>query len=214
VKKTFLLALVALSIVGCSRGAPAPPAPRASASVPTSNVPVASAPSAQASAAPDASTTPDVPLVETKEWPFHKWDRAEAVLYNQLPYDDGIPLRVYDPEHGWSKNIADRKSIDEAQAKKAIGWVIQTRGEMELSKCPFPRHAVVLYAGNTPVGTANVCFQCGDILVWPHIDPPPKEWTEADLKKRERKMPAYKRVFPLWRKFFEEELKFPIKQFG
>lgn len=83
-------------------------------------------------------------------------------------------------------------------------WVIATGGAVEVSKCAFPRHAVVFYSGDTPVGTANVCFECGDILVWPDLDPPPdyEHWTDAAQKQHERsyrrKLAAYKKVFPKW----------------
>jgi hypothetical protein len=76
--------------------------------------------------------------------------------------------------------------------------------------------AVVLYAGDTPVGTANVCFECGDILVWPDLEPPPDydRWSDAKQRQQDRKyrqqLTAYKRVFPQWERFFRDELGFSL----
>jgi hypothetical protein len=160
-----------------------------------------------------ASATPVRPI---KTWPFDAWDRAEAVTFNHLPYGPGIPLRAYDADHGWSPNIVERRPISQEQAARAVDWVIATGGELEVSKCPFPRHAVVLYAGERPVGTANVCFECGDILVWPDLDAPPDyaNWTdqaEKQWNKRlKKKMAGYKKVFPQWERFFRDELGYSL----
>ena len=94
--------------------------------------------------------------------------------------------------------------------------MIATRGELEVSKCPFPRHAVVLYAGDAPVGTANVCFECGDILVWPDFEPPIPDdpWTPAVQRQFDRRtkkqLTGYKQVFPKWERFFRDELGFSL----
>lgn len=168
------------------------------------------APQAHAQAAP-------APLTPIEGWPFHAWDRAEAITYNQVPYGPGIPLRVYDAGHGWSPNIRERTPISAAQAERAVAWVKTTRGEVEVSKCAFPRHAVVLYAGETPVGSANVCFECGDILVWPDFEPRDDDDDDASpaaARKRERayakKLAAYKKVFPQWERLFRDELGFSL----
>lgn len=140
-------------------------------------------------------------IKKISEWPFHEWDRAEAITYNHVPYGPGVPLRVYDATHGWSPKIVERKPITAEQARHAASWVRATGGEVEVSKCAFPRHAVVLYAGDIPVGTANVCFECGDILVWPDITAP------TNSKKQ---MTAYKKVFPEWEHLFRDELGFSL----
>lgn len=138
-------------------------------------------------------------------WPFHAWDRAEAITYNHVPYGPGVPLRVYDVEHGWSPKIVERRPISAEQAERAVGWVRATGGEVEVSKCAFPRHAVVLYAGEAPVGTVNVCFECGDILVWPDVgDAAPSE------RAYRKKLAAYKKVFPNWERLFRDELGFSL----
>lgn len=105
-----------------------------------------------------------------------------------------------------------------ARAKKAVGYVTQTLGGVDVSKCPFPRHAVVLYDGDVPVASINVCFECGDILIWPPWDQKPepdyekmtdKEWKARELF-YERKMKLYEKAFPKWQAFFRDEVGFPI----
>jgi hypothetical protein len=151
----------------------------------------------------------------SKTWPFYAWDRAEAIVYNQVPYGPNIPLRVYDGDNGWSPRISGRKPISAEQAGRAVEWVVATGGEIEVSECAFPRHAVVLYSGQTPVGTANVCFECGDILVWPDLDPPARDGESAAAAKQrarrnKKKLAAYDRVFPQWQAFFRDELGFSL----
>ncbi len=166
--------------------------------------------------APTGETAVKAPAKAIPTWPFTAWDRAEAITFNHVAYGPGIPLRVYDADHGWSPKIVDRKPISQEQAARAVGWVIATGGELEVSKCAFPRHAVVLYAGEAPVGTANVCFECGDILVWPHLDAPPDHdnWTDKAEKqwnrKLKKKLSGYKKVFPEWERFFRDELGFSL----
>ena len=165
---------------------------------------------------PPASDAAAKPLQKIATWPFTAWDRAEAIGFNHVAYGPGIPLRVYDDVHGWSPKIVERRAITAQQGARAVQWVIATRGGIEVSKCAFPRHAVVLYAGDTPVGTANVCFECGDILVWPDLEPPPDDdrWSDAKQKQQERKfrqqLSAYKKVFPQWEQFFGDELGFSL----
>ena len=167
----------------------------------------ATPPALPADTAPPAPHAAPVVPTPAKEWPFSAWDRAEAFAFNQIPYGPGIPLRVYDAAHGWNPNIVDHKPIDSTQAKRAIEWVKATTGEVEVSGCPFPRHAIVWYAGDTPVGTANLGFDCGDILVWPDFErhaagTAPK----VSGKAYKDKLAAYDYIFPLWKKFFGEEL--------
>ncbi|MFZ6178021.1 hypothetical protein [Nannocystis pusilla] len=151
---------------------------------------------------------PSTPLTPSKTWPFVAWDRAEAFTFNHVAYGPGIPLRVYDATSGWSPEIVERTTISAAQAGSAVERVVATRGTLEVSKCAFPRHAVVLYAGDTPVGSVNVCFECGDILVWPEFEPPASGPT-AERRLRQQ-MKAYKRVFPEWERFFRDDLGFPL----
>ncbi len=153
-----------------------------------------------------APEKPATPLPAAATWPFVAWDRAEAFTYNHVPYGPGIPLRVYDEANGWSRKIVERRALTADQAGRAVKWVAATGGEVEVSKCAFPRHAVVLYAGEVPVGTVNVCFECGDILVWPAFDraAAPKQGGGA------KPMAAYKKVFPQWERLFRDELGFSL----
>lgn len=213
-----VVASIAASVACGPRETPAAVAPRAEASVveptppalvvePTPAVAPAVAVTGEVAPVP-AAVVPAKPPTPSKTWPFAVWDRAEAITYNHVAYGPGIPLRAYDGDSGWSPKIAERRAISGEQGARAVGWVIATRGELEVSKCAFPRHAVVLYAGDTPVGSANVCFECGDILVWPDFEPPP---TDAQAGRRQQQqMRGYKQVFPQWERFFRDELGFSL----
>jgi hypothetical protein len=151
-----------------------------------------------------------------KTWPFHAWNRAEAVTFNQFAMRPGVPLVAYDDVKGFSPHLVDRKPIDQAQAKKAVDLVTQTNGDVSVSKCPFPRHAVVLYEDALPVATINVCFSCGDIILWPRWEPEP-DWsnlsdrqTKELVAKRQKQMALYNKVFPKWQAFFRDEVGFAI----
>ncbi|WP_434416598.1 hypothetical protein [Nannocystis pusilla] len=192
--------------------APAPPDPAASAPAPETEleptIATASAQPETAASEPTSADKPSTPLTPSETWPFVAWDRAEAFTFNHVAYGPGVPLRVYDATSGWSPKIAERKPISAAQAGSAVERVVATRGTLEVSKCAFPRHAVVLFAGDTPVGSINVCFECGDILVWPDFEPPASGPT-AERRHRQQ-MKAYKRVFPEWERFFRDDLGFPL----
>ncbi|MBX3205013.1 MAG: hypothetical protein KF764_08080 [Labilithrix sp.] len=186
---------------------PPPPAPPPSGEGATPPAPDAAAPVA----------APAPPPVERsgKVWPFHAWDRAEAVTFNQFGIREDVQLNAYD-EHGWSPHLVDRKALDAAHAKKAVDLVTQTEGEVTVSKCPFPRHAVVLYDGEVPVASINVCFSCGDIVLWPSWSPRP-DWENitkkqlAELERRSKKQAAlYEKAFPRWKAFFRDEVGFAI----
>lgn len=215
-------------LLGCSSPPPPsraparsdPPAaarsPGAGAAVATPGAPPPDA-SPPGSAAPDASAPAAPPPVERtgKEWPFHAWDRAEAVTFNRFAMRPGVPLRAYD-EGGWSPHVVDRKAVTTAQAKKAVELLARTEGDVTVSKCPFPRHAVVLFDGDVPVASVNVCFSCGDILLWPRWSPEP-DWERLTKKeraaiesRREKQLALYDRTFPQWKTFFRDEVGFAI----
>lgn len=189
-----LAVAVALALSGCGRPAPASPPP----------------------------PQPDEPEAEraSTPWPFVAWDRAEAFHYNQLDYGPGIPLLVYGPGSGWSPHIADRAPMTADQAERAVAYTIETRGEIVTSSCPFPRHAVVLYAGDAPVASVNVCFTCDDVLVWPEYEPELDwerydDYSEAELaafeKQQEAKETALETVLPKWRALFGDELGWSVE---
>jgi hypothetical protein len=137
-------------------------------------------------------------------WPYAAWDRAEAIVFNQVPYGPGAKLYAFRPQDGWNPTIASRASITAAQAAQAIALVEQTTGDVEVSKCAFPRHAIVLLKGDVPVASINVCFECGDLLVWPAHS----AMTEANA---EAKMAAYDVAFPKWQALFRDELGLAIE---
>ncbi|MDC0715498.1 hypothetical protein [Nannocystis bainbridge] len=202
-------------LVACAPREPPAPVP-APAPTPVTAPVTTPAPSASPPAPPEPAiesptpveSKPSEPLTPSKTWPFVVWDRAEAFTFNHLLYGPGIPLRVWDATSGWSPKIVDRKPVTPEQASHAVEWVVATRGDLEVSKCAFPRHAVVLYAGDTPVGSVNVCFECGDILVWPAFEAPATG--PAAERRHSQQMKAYKRVFPQWQRFFRDELGFPL----
>lgn len=220
------LVLAALAS-GCHPGepratpaSPAPTAAQASAATvppgPAGPAPLAVSPPDDAPAVPTSDApasagheAPAKPPQKIATWPFTAWDRAEAIAFNHVAYGPGIALRAYDEAHGWSPKIALRRPISGQQGARAAEWVIATRGEIEVSKCAFPRHAVVFYAGDTPVGSVNVCFECGDILVWPEFEPAPGSQKQQERRTRQQ-LAAYKQVFPRWERLFRDELGFSL----
>jgi len=193
---------------------PDPPAQTVAAPTPMD----AGAASAAASAAPvDAGPPPKpAPVTRTgKTWPFHAWDHAEAVAFNQLPMRPRIQRRAYDDD-GWTQHLAQKKPIDGALAKKAVELVMRTEGDVNVSQCPFPRHAVVLYEGATPVASINVCFSCGDIMLWPRWEPE-QDWEKLNDKQRKafelrekKQKKLYDAAFPMWKAFFRDEVGYAI----
>jgi hypothetical protein len=220
----WILPLVGLLVVGCEKDARSrDPAAGGERGVAAAPAPADAAPAAAVVA--DAAVAPVVAVVVAdaapagpppdaapaiKTWPFTAWDRAEAITFNHMRYGPRIQLYVYTAEKGWSPNIVERYPLTVEQGKRAVGWTIETRGELEVSKCPFPRHAVVLYAGDTPVGTVNVCFECGDILVWPPFETLPEDQDKLNAL-WSKQMKAYDRVFPKWQAFFRDEVGVPLE---
>ena len=213
-RKSFVLVL---ALIGCGKSDPPPkPAPAPAPAPVAAPAPAPdAAPAAVAAPAPDAAPAP---LVPSKTWPFHEWDRAEAVTFNHVPPGPDVQLFAYNAD-GWTPNLLEQKPIELEQGKRAVEWVIATRGTVEVSKCPFPRHAVVLYSGSTPVASINLCFECGDLLVWPEFEPGPDwdrydDWTKAEHAKfdklTKKKHAAYEKLYPEWEAFFRDELGFSI----
>lgn len=168
----------------------------------------ASTPTTSEDAGAEVATKPapkPAPVERTgKTWPFHAWDRAEAFTFNRFAMRPGAPFRVYD-DNGWSKHIVDKKPLDAAQSKQALDLVLAGKSELEMTKCPFPRHAVVFFDHDVPVASVNVCFECGDILLWPRWGKP----EEADYA---RKQKLFDHVFPKWKTFFRDSVGYPIDQ--
>ena len=226
ISKTRLLGLAFVFACGGSQPiANAPPDPSSTAPAetkvisspePATDAGTTTDPDAAPASTPPAARTKPAPVTRTgKVWPFHAWDHAVAVTFNQFPMRGGPQLHAYN-EEGWSEHVVDKKPITETQAKKAVELVSRTQGDVSVSKCPFPRHAVVLYEGEVPVASINVCFSCGDILLWPRWEPAPdwdkltsKQMKEIELRHK-KQLALYEKVFPTWQTFFRDELGFPI----
>lgn len=152
-----------------------------------------------------------------KVWPFHPWNRAESVRFNEFPMRPKIPLYAYDG-NGLSPHIVEKIPISVPLAGWAVALLLRTRGAVAVSKCPFPRHAVILYDGEVAVASINVCFSCGDILVWPRWDAVPEPDWDHMTPQRQRAydaaaktaMAAYEQTFPLWQSYFRDQIGFAI----
>jgi hypothetical protein len=147
----------------------------------------------------------EVVLVPSKKWPFVEWDSAQAFTFNLRPPGPGAKLHVYRRPQGWTDKPVPGKVLTRAQSKKALQLLAKTQGAMNVSKCPFPRHGIVFFEEKVPVGAISVCFECGDIMIWPaySVDP---EWEDKKYKRYRKLMRAYDRVFPTWTKLFAKDL--------
>ena len=111
--------------------------------------------------------TPQFDSKHRKDWPFSEWTTAKAYAYNMTNFGPGASLFVY-REGEWNPSITEEKTLDSSQAQAALELNHRLGGKVSVSKCAFPRHAIVFFdAQEQPVGSINVCFECGDILVWP-----------------------------------------------
>jgi hypothetical protein len=230
--RTSLLRAVGLVIVavsvGCGASSTAAPAPSPAATRPSvsdaGTIADATAlePRVVDAAAPTDTGVPPAPAAKPapvrrdgRVWPFHTWTRAEAVTFNQFAMRYGVSLLAYD-DGGWSPHLGGRKPLDAAAARKALDLTKATEGDVAISKCPFPRHAVVLYDDEVPIASINVCFQCGDIVLWPSWKPEPdySKFTPKQFKELEavhaEQLVLYDKVFPKWQAFFRDEVGFPI----
>jgi hypothetical protein len=150
-------------------------------------------------------------------WPFHAFDRAEALTFNQfsqMSTPHSVHLLVYDA-NGWSPHIGDRKPVTDALAKKAL-TILSTLGSWELTKCTFPRHAIVLYESDVPVASINVCFECGGILTWPQAPDPafhakPNGTFEEQLAEEKRVNAIFGGLLKRWEAFFHDDVGFEVK---
>lgn len=169
-------------------------------------------------AASSGAGAPHASLVRKgKVWPFHAWNRAVAIRFNEFPMREAIPLYACN-DQGLSPHIVEAIPISLPLAKKSVELLGQTQGAVAVSKCPFPRHAVILYDDDVPVASINVCFSCGDILVWPAwesiAEPDWDHLTDAQLKAYEAAQRAhlarYEKTFPFWKTYFRDQIGFPI----
>lgn len=128
----------------------------------------------------------------------------------------GIPLYIYTNKSGWSPHIHSEMEISKALAVRAISLINRTKGTIEISQCPFPRHAIVFFDTNgKPIASVNVCFECGDILVWPpYFKFKQQEKEKYSLLNPQTEEPlilkAYDEVYPLWMDLFGNDLNMQI----
>lgn len=154
---------------------------------------------------PDAAPAATVELETSRTWPFFAWDEARAYTYNLRRPGPGAKLRIYSESQKWSQNPTEGPTLTLAQAKTSLGLLAKTQGGLIVSKCPFPRHGIVFFQKGEPVGSISVCFECGDIMIWPAYSQDP-DWEEKKSSRFAKLMKAYDRVFPKWERFFEHDL--------
>ncbi|MBX3229110.1 MAG: hypothetical protein KIT84_02130 [Labilithrix sp.] len=208
-----------LACGGSAPSVPPPPPPTTTAEVsspqPKAAEPPPVAPEEAAKPAdPFAALPPSLPMPEPGKpvkvkrsggaWPFHKWTRAEVVVSNWASYGPETRMHAYD-EEGWSPSVKYRSPLDGEKAKKAVDLVIAERGEMLVSKCPAPRHSVVLFDGDDPVASIDVCFTCHDVLLWP-------QWPGGTptLKQYKAMEKANAEFLPRWEELLIKDLKLPL----
>ena len=154
------------------------------------------------------------------QWPYAEWSSAKAYTFNFFPRRSGVPYRIYSREQGWSTHIRSAHPLQREQAERALKWTIKLRGDFFASKCPFPRHAVVFFnRSGKPVGSVNVCFECGDVLVWPKLRRSKRE-IAIEKKQYDRyndkgkpepeRLQTYDRLFSKWKTFFGQQLGLPL----
>ena len=194
--------VVTATSASATASAPPPPAPA------PEPAPSASATSATKSDGPFAALPPSLPTNlprdakpvkrSGKTWPYHAWDRAESVVMNWAPYGPDSEMRAHD-DKGWTTRLAYRAPLDAELAKRSVDLAVKEGGELETTKCPIPRHAVVLFEGETPVASINVDLTCDNVLLWPR-------WSSTPPTMQAK---VAKEFLPQWRSFFLDELHFP-----
>ena len=153
---------------------------------------------------------PPLGILPTKKWPFYKWDSARAVVYNLVDQQDAISLHSWSPTFGLNPSVHLQPELTKAQADSALKLLAATQGGLNVSKCAFPRHGIVFYSQGVPVGSIDLCFECGDILIYPPYKQAPN-WPDKKLKMYGKLMKRYDNVFPKWEKLFGEELGLALK---
>ena len=102
-----------------------------------------------------------------RPWPPRKWDRAEAYVFNgELGANGKTDAHIWNET--WSDSIQKAIPLTPAQAELSLELIHRGGGTFVLTKCPIvPRHGVVFFAGDEPVASWSLCFECGDALTWP-----------------------------------------------
>ena len=115
----------------------------------------------------EISTSQSLPEGFQKKWPPQEWSYAKAYTFNFVPYGPGNSNYVYKKDT-WNKNTPVSYAINNKQAEYALKLVHKTAGDVETSKCTFPRHGIVYFnEQDTPIASINYCFSCEAVLLWP-----------------------------------------------
>ncbi|MAA80158.1 MAG: hypothetical protein CL916_12970 [Deltaproteobacteria bacterium] len=148
-----------------------------------------------------------------KSWPPSPWKTAKAYAFNQQEFGPRAQLYAY-KEGVWSTNITQEKELTTQQAHDALELTHRLGGTLRVSKCAFPRHAVVFFnEQEKPVASINICFQCGDILVWPPYSTE-EDWNQQRFSQQgAEEMPlifdAHEQMLPIWNTILIEQLALP-----
>jgi hypothetical protein len=137
------------------------------------------------------------------QFPFRSWAYAKAYTYNFFEVRP-VQMRVISRDGKWSGHIRSEQRISSEQAQHAADLVARTTGSVELTRCTFPRHAIVYFDDNDrPVASVDVCFSCEAVLAWP-------DYERADEFDHDAAAGALVKALPAWRQLFEATLKLPI----
>lgn len=122
---------------------------------------------------------------------------------NWSPYGPDSEMHAYD-ETGFSQRLAYRAPLDPEIAQRSVAIAVKEGGELVTTKCPVPRHAVILFDGETPVASINVDLTCNNVLLWP-------QWPAKPTSAQQAMAPKVAMEFiPQWRDVFESQLHFPM----
>ena len=147
------------------------------------------------------------------QWPYTEWTSAKAYAFNHKKFGPKAELFVY-RDGIWNESIVYETALSPLQIEKSLELNHRLGGTLIVSKCAFPRHAVVLFnEQEQPVASINVCFSCGDILIWPkyHTDP---SWEDARYSAQtEDGVPliysAHEEILPIWEELLIQEVSLP-----
>lgn len=147
-------------------------------------------------------STPQFGPETRRKWPFTEWTTAKAYAYNMTNFGPGASLFVY-REGEWNSSIVKEIALTESQAQAALELNHRLGGDVRVSKCAFPRHSVVFFDNdNQPVGSVNVCFECGDILVWPPYYNENEDLSFRYAQAENAEMPTFidfhEKTLPVW----------------
>jgi hypothetical protein len=142
------------------------------------------------------------------KWSKLKYASAKAYTFNFEPFGPGHKgLRAFGPIRGPGEDtvgmhpkIRNSAPLTAEQASEAFALVRLTEGAARMSKCAFPRHGVVFFdKKGDPIASVNICFECGDILIWPEWDRRPSakknSYGEVFTKKYDKAMSGWTTLF-------------------